>query len=399
MFATANAGSVGGWVGILGVALFGTGAVVGLVQGLRRGPRLSIDDDGIHDRTLGVGVIAWSDIVSAAPYLVAKEPFIGLNLRDPAKYIQRAPPLKRRLARMHAASGMPPFSVNLVGLEGDPARVAQLIMSAVQANIGGASPPTWSSEESGDDTDREHSGNDSDDDADDVEPEPPAPRRVAQRALVLAALSCRSGIDVDAGNADAEAFRRNVVAWLASVGALAEAEPAERRLLEARLGTLDERHIVDAGWRAEGLAVLAWGLGRSELPSYQEMVDPRKVADALGFMEPAGETLLATATLRSHDEIEALAQRLFAVHWRLREFSLRPVAMDFVSTARTAWFGPLDVTGLELASGDLAIDGRPLSAVPEHRWRQCLSIAQERHQAANWLCGHESVYSEVSADT
>ena len=127
--ARAGMGSPVGWMGLLGATLFGAGAVVGVVQGTRRGARLTLDAEGVHDRTLGVGVIAWSDIVDAAPYWVARKPFVALELREPAKYVARASPVNRLLARLHASSGLPPFSVNLVGLDADPMQVAELIVA------------------------------------------------------------------------------------------------------------------------------------------------------------------------------------------------------------------------------------------------------------------------------
>ena len=129
MMARAGQGTFTGWVGIAGVIFFGAAAVVGFVQGTRREPRLTIDDTGVHDRTLGVGVIPWSDIAGAEPYGVAKQPFVGLHLRNEAKYIARASFWSRMLARIHASSGLPAFSVNLSGLEGDPSYIAELIMS------------------------------------------------------------------------------------------------------------------------------------------------------------------------------------------------------------------------------------------------------------------------------
>jgi hypothetical protein len=105
------------------------------------------------------------------------------------------------------------------------------------------------------------------------------------------------------------------------------------------------------------------------------------------------------ASASDTDEIERLSNRLFALHWRLRQFSLKPQHMDFFSFSRTARFGPLDVEGLAFANGDLAIDGQPLVDVPEDRRRECMSIARERHQAANSLCGYETTYSDVPCDT
>jgi hypothetical protein len=127
-------GSGGWWLGLGGLTFFGFGAIVGIVQGARRGPRLTLDEQGVHDRTLGVGVIAWSDIVSAQPYGVAKQPFIGLELRDPAKYLARASTFKRLLARLNGGGGMPALSVNLAGLDADPMEVAELIMSRCMDN-------------------------------------------------------------------------------------------------------------------------------------------------------------------------------------------------------------------------------------------------------------------------
>src|SRR5689334_5031924 len=80
VMAREGAGTVVGWVGIAGVIFFGAATVVGIVQGTRRGPRLTIDEQGIHDRTLGVGVIEWSDITNAEPYGVARQPFLALQL-------------------------------------------------------------------------------------------------------------------------------------------------------------------------------------------------------------------------------------------------------------------------------------------------------------------------------
>jgi len=134
MMARSGWGTVVGWVGIVGVIFFGAATVVGIVQGARRGPRLTLDAHGVHDRTLGVGVIEWSDITNAEPYGVARQPFVALHVRDASKYLARASGLKRFLARLNRRSGLTPFSVNLVGLDADPWHVAQLIMSRCMPN-------------------------------------------------------------------------------------------------------------------------------------------------------------------------------------------------------------------------------------------------------------------------
>jgi hypothetical protein len=42
--------------------------------------------------------------------------------------------------------------------------------------------------------------------------------------------------------------------------------------------------------------------------------------------------LLANPTLRSREEIRALRDRLFALHWRLRNFHIKPGVMDFAES-------------------------------------------------------------------
>ena len=123
-------------VGWSGLVFFGACAVVGVWQLRESGPRLTIDDDGILDRTLKVGVIAWEDIEGAAVGRVRRNPFIALALRDPAKYTSRLSPLMQRLVKANVALGFPPLSLNLTGLDADPERVAELVMKECMVRRG-----------------------------------------------------------------------------------------------------------------------------------------------------------------------------------------------------------------------------------------------------------------------
>jgi len=228
---------------------------------------------------------------------------------------------------------------------------------------------------------------------------PPSAARVAARALVLGAVVCRSAIEGDAGNSKAEAFREEVLSWLRDVGLVQEAEPSELELLECKLGGLSDRQRIDASWRAEGLAVLAWALRRCDLPVYDRRADPYPIAQALGFRERWRDSVLESPGLRSPEEVSDLADVLFTLHWRMRQYSLDRKPMNFREFANTAWFGPLSLMGLRLVSDDLEVRGVPVWDASEEDWREVLSIARERQQAANWLTGQEMVYSEVTCDT
>jgi hypothetical protein len=111
--------------------------------------------------------------------------------------------------------------------------------------------------------------------------------------LVLSAIVCHSAIEGDAGNPKAEAFREDVLSWICGIGLVEEAESNEFALLECKLGGLSDRQRIDASWRAEGLAVLAWALRRGELPVYDKRADPYPIAQALGFREMRQDTVLA----------------------------------------------------------------------------------------------------------
>ena len=113
-----------------------------------------------------------------------------------------------------------------------------------------------------------------------VDRRPPSAERVARRALCLAAVVCRSAIEGDAGNGEAEALRQSVLEWAAAIGIIPEIEPRELALLQAPLGGLSERERIDGSWRGEGFAVLAWALGRCDLPPYDIEAEPYIIARA-----------------------------------------------------------------------------------------------------------------------
>jgi hypothetical protein len=228
---------------------------------------------------------------------------------------------------------------------------------------------------------------------------PPNPKRVAQRALVLSAVACRVGIERDADSPDAEIFREEILDWLAGLSLTEEIESNEQALLTSPLGSLSRQSAVDASWRSEGLAILAWALKKIDLPLQDEMVDSPAIAYSLGFLNDEAETVLNNPELRSGEELSRLAELMFAFHWRMRQFSLDQAAMNFVEFARECWFGPLEIEGLRCIDNDLAIGDKPISQASEEAWRTCFSIAQERHLAANWLTGGEEIYSEVATDT
>lgn len=227
-----------------------------------------------------------------------------------------------------------------------------------------------------------------------VQPSSPSSEQVARRAFALAAVVYRSGIEQNAGNAEAEAFREQILQWLDTAGVTPALEPQELKLLQAPLGTLTETQAMDAGWRAEGLGVLAWALDRWELDPNYAPSDALAIAGALGFMEPEGLELLKSPKLRPISEQEELARRSYLVHMRLRQ--AYEGASSTTSFAKLATDLRVDEASLGLIEDDLTINGIRLTAVPEEILRIVISTVVEQHRAANWLLGDNPLYSEVS---
>jgi hypothetical protein len=234
---------------------------------------------------------------------------------------------------------------------------------------------------------------------DDFFPTPPLPSRVAARAVVLAAISCRGLIEKDAGKTGAEELRQEILPWLDAVGGAEELEPAETALLSTPLGELDTKKTINMSWQSEGMVVLAWALGYADLPAVHVECEPSDIANGMGFLAERQRTPLHSPQLRELAEIQSWADVYLTLHWRLREFSLRPVAMDLVDYVSRCQWAALRLDRLEIRDGDLAIDGTRLDKLEAKQFRRALGIAQERHTAFNWLLGFEPIYSQVTADT
>ena len=229
-------------------------------------------------------------------------------------------------------------------------------------------------------------------------PTAPTADRIAARAIALSAVACRALIEKNAGKPGAEQLRKDVVQWLADIDVYGELEEREAALLSTPLGKLEKRDVVDASC-AEGMVVLSWVLGRSPLPAFHIECEPSEVANAMGFLAERASTVLSHPRLRNSLEVSVAEETYLTLHWRLRQFSLDPTAMDFAKYVAECQWGPLRIDQVELCEDDLAVDGVRIDRLPHTTFQNTLSIVQERHRAFNWLIGWESIYSQVTTDT
>jgi hypothetical protein len=238
-----------------------------------------------------------------------------------------------------------------------------------------------------------------DDDSDEC-PAPPDAQRVARRALVLSAIVCRSNSDHDPANPDAIDLWNRLKAWIDSQDVASEIEPSERDMIYAPLGTLDNTKRIRATWRAEGLAILAWALGRCPFPPYGQKVDPYEVTDSLMFLNEEAGIVIQEAQLRPRAELDACRELLYAIHCRLREFQRRKKARSIAHWIEPTWLEVLGVESPLAPRGDLRVGDVPIADAAEGKVNEYEWAVHERHRAAIWLVGEEGPsYSEFTVDT
>lgn len=216
-----------------------------------------------------------------------------------------------------------------------------------------------------------------------------------RRALVLSSVAARAGLEARAADAEARGMHPRILDWLRDAGLEATMEPAELDLVRTPLGAMDSVAAINAGWRAEGAYVLAWALGHHDVLAHDRVVDPHDVAWPLGFLDAGALAREDRAELRGEREIDTFLARQLAVHWRLREYALRPGPMDFAAVVANGGWARLDIDDRALVDGDLAIDGVRIDQADVARIERCISIASERHRAASWLAGTDPVYSNA----
>jgi hypothetical protein len=120
-------------VGWAGIVFFGACALVSAWQFADARPRLSISERGILDRTMGIGLIPWSEIERAYVRSIAGNDFICLVLRNPETYTQYVSPLRRAMSSANRALGFTDFSINLSGVNARIDEVFELVIKHAEA--------------------------------------------------------------------------------------------------------------------------------------------------------------------------------------------------------------------------------------------------------------------------
>src|ERR1035437_4933475 len=218
---------------------------------------------------------------------------------------------------------------------------------------------------------------------------------VYETALGQSYLSCRAMID-GVPNPRAEKLARKIPECTQEAGIYQTFEPAEIQLLHAPFGSLTQQDRVAMRWVVEGVAVMAWALGRAELPPFATKSEAAPVTFALGMFRPGAQEQFSEASLRDPGEIEMCALSYTALSRRLEQYQQKPEKLDFAARLKEPEGPRLLLDGVELQDGDLSIDGMPLDQIPQERFNEVCSIVRERLKALRWLLGHEKNYAAVA---
>lgn len=114
-------------IGIISILFFGLGLIMFPKQILDRKPRIIINDEGIYDRTLKVGIIEWRDINDAYLQSISGSEFISLVLTDNNKYLQRTTKTFAKIASYNEILGFETLNVNLSGVNKSGKEVLKII--------------------------------------------------------------------------------------------------------------------------------------------------------------------------------------------------------------------------------------------------------------------------------
>ena len=110
---------------------------IGVVQALRkisdRGPCIVINEEGINDKRLGLGVIRWSDIESVRMHGVGAAYFISLQLFDNETYLRRQSVYMRLANQTWRFYNVSPIHIKVAYLDVAPGELFEIIMDEVES--------------------------------------------------------------------------------------------------------------------------------------------------------------------------------------------------------------------------------------------------------------------------
>ena len=251
---------------------------------------------------------------------------------------------------------------------------------------------------------------------------PPDAEAVAARLLCLKAMAARIEMEGLASTVPAEIDKQKADQALSNAHAefmdnlyhslpLAQGfSQQELQLLRKPPGQWERQELIDASWKAECSAVLAWSLGIvNVLAPYDQEVDNHVAMAAIP--EPTGAVALTTAArLRPPAQIERARDQAELWLWRARTHRIMndpellrknplPAGVTFPQLVAKAAQAAEKDGCFKRIGGDFPAFGKPYAQLTGEEAQQMTSIATERLRALNWLCGYSADWDDVPLDT
>ena len=116
--------------------LLSIAVVIGFIQAVRqmsqRGPIIIINEQGINDKRLGVGVVRWSDIEGARMHGVAGAYFISLKVANREQYLARQPIYIRISNPLWRIFDVSPIHIKVAYMDVSAEELFEMIMDEVE---------------------------------------------------------------------------------------------------------------------------------------------------------------------------------------------------------------------------------------------------------------------------
>ncbi|MFL5352725.1 DUF4272 domain-containing protein [Archangium sp.] len=180
-------------------------------------------------------------------------------------------------------------------------------------------------------------------------------------------------------------FTKSVLEWLEGTGAAGALSPVERTLFSKLPRTWTLQETLDASWRMEGEAVMAWALGLMPQPPYDRQADPNLLVKIIAVGEPVTEAV-RSARLRPVEELARAQEEAERWYWRAT------AAMPYFANARGGWFARFGKSArwraemVRRAIGEEAtLFGKEYARLSPEQFWTARSIARERLYALNWI--------------
>jgi hypothetical protein len=251
-------------------------------------------------------------------------------------------------------------------------------------------------------------------------PDPVTAQAAVRRALSLCAVLYRNQLETvvvattevrreDRGLAIQEFKSENarVVQWLKKEGLWPSLSHNEKVMVQKPFGGWSERDRINASWRSEALATLAWALGLSkEFPPFDRSVDEKLWMRRFPFLRST-RTFITRAKLRPKSDL--LRQRDIAElwYWRARTTELQqspdqdplPEGITYEQIISGAAETAENERMFKRIGNDFPAKGKPYSELTDEEYEICKSIAMERLYGLNWVCGFSKNWDNVPTDT